>query len=191
MPDDSSIARIEQVARAQNEAFEAWHRELLHWGLCYLRGGGRDVDIARPDIVRVNNKTKEEAIYRETTTTYREPDPSFERRDWTQPDIDRAARIHGRVLMLPTARSLVLQVFYFEEDAKDWANWDLGRIADLTIWPGQPLGVNPRIRQHNRDMRQRYGPTVEPVPLIVPEAFLAIRHRAIRELMARDRGMPR
>lgn len=174
-------------------AFAAMHKLLLDWGL-YLRGGGAIVDAARPDVIRVNNQLPGDgAIYHKTTTQYRESDPRFDRREWTQPEIDLACLLHNRVIALPIQRSLVLQTFYFQEDAKWWDELSAAdqwqRVLDLTNWAGRPQGVNPRIEEHNEQLRQRYGDGIGVVPLIVPEAYLPIRHRAIRELMARERGM--
>jgi hypothetical protein len=169
-----------------DDAFQRMHVRLLEWGLCFLRGGANIVDVARPDIVRVNNKTGAEAVYQQTSSTYREMDPTFERRDWTQPQIEAAGRLHSRVTALPIQRSLVLQVYYFQEDAEFWSELRPAeqrlRVIDMTHWQGQPLGVNPRITRHNREQ-------YDCVPPIVPELFMSIRHLAIRELMARERGM--
>lgn len=186
--------RPTESAPPKIDAFAAMHARLIDWGLCYLRGGASVVDCSRADAVRVNNKTGDDAIWEQTTTPYREADPVFDKRDWTQPQIEAAARLHDRVIALPIARSLVLQVFYFEEDAQFWDDFtpkqQEERIRDLTLWAGRPPGVNKRIAEHNRQLRQRYGDGINIVPPIVPEAFTAIRHRAIRELVARERGMP-
>lgn len=169
-----------------DDAFQRMHARLLEWGLCFLRGGGNIVDVARADIVRVNNKIGDEAVYQQTSSTYRETDPTFERHDWTQPQIEAAGRLHSRVIALPIQRSLVLQVFYFQEDAEFWSELrpseQQARILDMTRWQGRPPGVNPRIERHNREQ-------YDFVPPIVPEWFMSIRHRAIRELMARERAM--
>lgn len=173
------------------DAFTAMHKRLLRMGLI-LRGGGRIVDACREDVVRAANEPWESAELRKTRTPYREPDPSYQRRDWTQPQIDAAGQLHNRVTALPIQRSLVLQAFYFEEDAEFWneltpaQQWE--RIVDLTTWTGKPPGVNARIHEHNAQLRQRYG-DVPMVPAIIPEAFMPIRHRAIRELVARERGI--
>lgn len=176
------------------DAFTAMDKRLLDWGLCYLRGGASVVDAVREDVVRSNNRTDGEATWKRTSTPYREADPVFERREWTQPQIEAAGRLHQRVIALPMQRSLVLQVFYFEEDAAYWDDLQpheqAQRIRDMTLWKGHPLGVNPRIDEHNSQLRQRYGDSVGQVPLIVPEAFMPIRYRAIRELVARERGTP-
>lgn len=176
------------------DAFTAMHKRLIDWGLCYLRGGASVVDAVREDRVRSNNKIKEEATWKLTSTPYREADPVFDRRQWTQPQIEAAGRLHQRVIALPMQRSLVLQVYYFEEHAQYWdelrPHEQAERIRDLTLWEGRPLGVNPRIKEHNCQLRHDYGDGVAQVPLIVPEAFMPIRHRAIRELIARERGLP-
>ena len=152
------------IADNADDAFQRMHERLLEWGLCFLRGGGNIVE----------------------RSTYRETDPTFERRDWTQPQIEAAGRLHTQVTALPIQRSLVLQVFYFQEDAKWWSELQPAeqqlRVFDMTHWQGRPPGVNPRITRHNRE-------TYDCVPPIVPEKFMAIRHKAIRELMARERGM--
>ena len=180
MPDGS-------IGAQEIDGVAAMHRRLLQWGLCYLRGGAAVVDACRADIVRSNNKTGDDAEYTVTRTPYREPDPAFQRREWAQPQIDAARLLHNRVTALPIQRSLVLQVFYFQEDAEFWDEIGVAeqqqRIRDMTLWEGKPLGVNPRIVRHNRE---RY----DNVPKIVPEAFMSIRHRAIRELVARERGIP-
>jgi hypothetical protein len=184
MPDGTGLQR-------DATAFGAMHTLLLDWG-AFLRGGGAIVDAARLHTVRADNKEVGEAACHKLSTKYRERDPSYNRRDWTQPEIDLAGLLHNRVIALPIQRSLVLQTFYFQEDAKYWDDlptaeqWQ--RILDLTHWAGRPQGVNPRIDEHNQQLRQRYGEVVI-VPPIVPEAFMSIRHRAIRELIARERGM--
>lgn len=179
MPDGATSIALTGV----DTAFDLMHARLLKWGKCFLRGGAAIVDACREDIRRVNNKTGKEAEWQTTTTPYREMDPRFDRRHWSQPEIEAAGLLHNRVIALHPPRSLVLQVYYFEEDA-DILHTLPERIYDLTNWRGKPMGVNPRIERHNREKGDH-------VPLIVPEAFMAIRHRAIRELCARERGMPR
>jgi hypothetical protein len=172
-------------------ALELLHRQLVLYGLCFLRGGSRIVDARYREIVAVapgasiaGDGRDDPNGKRVVTTSYSEIEATT-RRDWLQSEIDAARSLHARVLRLPIQRSLVVQVFYACEYAEVWTTLSSNRqqtlLHELTHWPRPPRGVNARIDDHNRERGDH-------VPHIVHELFPMILHRATRELLARERG---
>ena len=146
-------------------AFSAMHARLLDYGLCWIRGPhGRLTQIIEW-----------------------ESNVRPERREWTQPEIESAGRLHSRIIRMPLQTSLVLQVFYGEAVAHDWdtirPEIQYKILRDLTFWPSHPKGVNPRIDKANRECGTN-------VSRIRECDFMAIRDRGIRMLCNGDRMLP-
>lgn len=187
MPDGSSIPPMYDTA-----PMESMHRRLVQYGLCFLRGGSRVSDSARQEIVAIvpgaaitGEGENDPNGKRVVTTNYAESEIQT-RRDWTQPEIDEARLLHALVNLLPIQRRLVVQCFYAGEYAEIWSTLGRDRQAailyELTHWPNRPRGVNAGIDDHNKECGDH-------VPHIVHELYLTILHRALRELLARMRGL--
>lgn len=149
----------------QLHAFAAMHARLLDYGLCYIRGGkGRTAQIIEWD-----------------------SDVRLERREWSQPEIDAAGRLHSRIIRMPLQHSIVTQVFYGETVAHYWdeiaPDAKAKILQDLVRWPKSPKGVNARITDANRGWNTN-------VSGIRPDQFMDIRNRAIAMLVNGERMLP-
>ncbi len=137
--------------------FSRMYARLVDYGLCYLRSGaGRNTQIIRW-----------------------ESDITPERREWSRPEIEAAARLHSRIIRLPLRNNLAIQIFFNESCASFWSDIHPDKqkqiIRDLTLWPSGPPGMNARIKNANRDS----GGQVMPIH---PEEFIAVRDRGIQML---------
>lgn len=144
--------------------FSRMYERLVIYGLCYLRSGeGR-----HKKIIEWQDWARDRYI----------------KRVWTGSEIDEASRLHSRIIRLPLRHNLVLQVFFGEACAADWAEIDIDKqeliIHDLTYWAGGPPGVNARIRNANREWGWN-------VATINEAEFLIIRDRGIRMLCNSER----
>lgn len=153
------ISESEDSQAWNYSGFARMYERLVIYGLCYLRSGeGR-----HRKIIEWQDWARDRYI----------------KRVWTGSEIEDAARLHSRIIRLPLRHNLVLQVFFGEACAADWAKLkpELQEeiIHDLTYWSGGPPGVNARIRNANKEWGWN-------VPTINEFDFLLIRDRAIRML---------
>ncbi len=146
--------------------FAAMYARLVDYGCCFLsRSNGRNQQIIRW-----------------------ESDVVPERREWSQPEIEAASRLHSRIIRLPLRQNLVTQIFFNERCASFWPEIHPDKqkqiIRDLTLWPSGPPGVNARISKANRDQQWSVAP-------MHPAEFLPVRDRAIRMLCNGERMLPK
>lgn len=149
---------VAAALRGEAYTYSTMYQRLVDYGLCYLRSGaGRNQQIIRW-----------------------ESDITPERREWSRPEIEAAARLHSRIIRLSLRHNLVLQVFFNESCASFWSEIEPEKqaaiIRDLTLWPSGPPGVNARIRNANRDC----GRTLDQP--IHPDQFILIRDRSVKML---------
>lgn len=188
-----SAAVIERETFAETSTFgdpalEPWHLQLVDYGLCWLRGGERDVDSMHGELIQKlpGDKNKRTGLsddpskLRVITTGYHDPDeepPTY----WSQPQIERAGRLHARIIRLPLmAHTLAIQIFYGDAAAKEWPKLPPDEkeklLRDFVFWPGPPYGINARLKRAGDSRR-----------LGSPNEFLPLLLRAIRILMNGDR----
>lgn len=175
-----------ETPQPQDWRFAAMYAELVRWGLCWLRaGGGRT---SRFDIVQVlaGDAKEDPAKLRIVASDYVDPpDPADDRPiQWTKPEIERAGRLHSRVIRLPLQHRLVLQVYFNETVARFFDDLmpdkQAAVVRDLTHWRGEPLGVNARIARFNRTTGAHERG-------IRTDEFIPIRDRGIRMLANQER----
>lgn len=160
-------------------AFSVMYARLVDYGLCWLRGVGRDERSAHADVIQL--KGEDDRI---VMTTYTDPDPDRKPRTWSMPEIQAAGRLHSQIIRLPLAHNLCVQVFFNETCAEGWE--DIGPrereqiLRDLTFWPSKPYGLNARILRANR----AWGTHVQPIH---PTKFMPMLREAILMLHNRER----
>lgn len=182
------IAEAETHAARRDHA--DMHDRLVKWGLCWLRGGGGDVKLSRPQLIEVEpRKDGEDGVRPEDCrilmTTYRDPDPNHKPTFWTPAQISAAELLHSRVIRLPLlTHRLTLQVFYADWRAAEWYKLDSDEqakiIRDFTVWRSAPFGVNARIDHYNRECGTRVAP-------INPRQFMPAMSEAIGLLIKGER----
>lgn len=165
-------------------AFATMDERLVEYGLCWIRGGKSD---SGDQIVKMRDEVTKE-VYEVLMSRRREweSDHGMTPREWSEPDKQKAGRLHSLIIRLPLQHSMVLQVFYGEWVAEVWGklppNIQAAAIRDMTNWRGKPKGVNARIADANRARGTD-------VPGIYPGRFLPLRDDGIRMLINLDRRL--
>lgn len=187
LPDEA-----ERESTRERQEFEAMYKRLVDYGLCYLRAG--TTGMVPVTIIKIKVEGEDDRFER---VHYRDPEPDKKPRQWSMLDIEKAARLHSRIIRLPrVVHRMVIQVFFNETVAEGWHKIDPQTktpvidprakpdvLRDMTNWNGQPKGVNARLRDYNADQKQSE-------PLIHWTQFEPILHRGIKILCNNERMLP-